>query len=477
MSVKLYNTLTHQKEEVPLEPEKTLGMYVCGLTVQGPAHIGHLRGAVVIDVFRRYLRFRGYHLRVVQNFTDIEDKIITRAREEGLTTRQLSEKYIRSYLEDVERLGAEPADLYCRATDHIPEIIEMIECLVERGYAYAVEGDVYFAVESFPEYGKLSRRPLDEMKAGARVEVDERKRNPLDFALWKAAKPGEPSWDSPWGPGRPGWHIECSAMSLKYLGTGFDIHAGGPDLIFPHHENEIAQSEACRGQQFAKLWFHWGFVNLNAEKMSKSVGNILTLKEIIARYDPEALRFYLLSTHYRSPVEFDFQALEESRKGLDRLRIGLANIERVCRGASERPGPLGEEGRRLIERAARSESDFVAVMDDDLNTARGLGCLFDLVNEFNAATASGWQPVQGDVEAFDAADGTLRKLGGIFGLFQGADGEGESLVPDLMNLLIEVRQLARQKKDWAMSDKIRDGLKTIGVILEDRADGTSWRKA
>jgi len=477
MSIKLYNTLTRQKEEIPLIPDHTVGMYVCGLTVQGPAHIGHLRGAIVVDVFRRYMQFRGYRLRLVQNFTDIEDKIIARAQEESLTPQELAEKYIRSYLEDLERLDVAPADIYCRATNHIPEIVEMIHCLMDQGYAYAVDGDVYFSVESFPEYGKLSRRSLEEMRAGARVEVDERKRNPLDFALWKAAKPGEPYWESPWGPGRPGWHIECSAMSLKYLGVGFDIHAGGPDLIFPHHENEIAQSEACKGDTFAKIWFHWGFVNLNAEKMSKSVGNILTLKEIADRYDPEVLRFYLLSTHYRSPIDFDFQPLEESKRGLERLKIALSNLERMCKSASSRPGAMSSQGQQFQSRIRAIEAEFIAAMDDDFNTARGLGLLFELVNEFNALTASGWQPAAGDEAALATAEETLRKLGGIFGFFGKRDrGEEDGLVPELMRILIEIRQMARQKKDWSLSDKIREELKALGVILEDRADGTTWRK-
>ncbi|MBI5418283.1 cysteine--tRNA ligase, partial [Candidatus Poribacteria bacterium] len=323
MKVKIYNTLSGEKEEFKPIVQNEVKMYACGVTVYDYCHLGHARGALAFDIMRNYLEYRGYKVTYVRNFTDIDDKIIKRANEEKITTEALTSKYIGEYYKDMESLGVRKADIEPKATEHMNEIIVLIECLIKNKYAYVVEGDVYFEVAKFKGYGKLSKRTLDDMKAGARVEIDRRKRSPLDFALWKSAKPGEPKWKCPWGEGRPGWHIECSAMSMKYFGASFDIHAGGKDLVFPHHENEIAQSEACTGKPFAKYWAHNGFVNINEEKMSKSTGNFFRLREILSKCDPETIRFFLLSTHYRSPIDFSDAHLEEARNGLERFYTSL----------------------------------------------------------------------------------------------------------------------------------------------------------
>ena len=385
--IKLYNTLTGRKEEfVPVTPG-TVHMYACGVTVYDLSHLGHARGAVAFDVIQRYFRRRGYRVTYVRNFTDVDDKIINRAKEEGISAAEVAHKYIDAYQEDMKRLGVGRPDVEPKATEHIKEMIEVIRRLVDKGHAYTVDGDVYYRVKSFPDYGKLSKRNLDDMVAGARVEVDERKEYALDFALWKASKPGEPAWDSPWGPGRPGWHIECTAMGFKHLGETFDIHAGGKDLIFPHHENEIAQSEASSGKPFVRYWLHNGFVNINEEKMSKSLGNFFTIRDILDKYDAEIVRLFLLSTHYRSPIDFSDANLKDARAGLDRfytMKEGIRDFLTGKKASAVKPDEVVEAADRpLYEKILNLPKSFEEAMDDDFNTALAIGLIYDLVREVN----------------------------------------------------------------------------------------------
>ncbi|MGD0585932.1 MAG: cysteine--tRNA ligase, partial [Oryzomonas sp.] len=395
MALRVYNTLSGEKETfVPLIPGRA-GMYVCGVTVYDYCHIGHARANVVFDVIYRYLRYAGYDVTYVRNYTDIDDKIINRANQEGVDYCTITDRYIQAFDEDMERLGLAKPTVEPKATDHIGGIIAIIETLISKGHAYESEGDVYYAVETFPDYLKLSKRNLDEMKAGARVEVGDKKRHPMDFALWKDSKPGEPWWQSPWGKGRPGWHIECSAMSMEFLGATFDFHGGGKDLIFPHHENEIAQSEAANGCRFVRYWLHNGFVNINSEKMSKSLGNFFTIRQVLEKFDPETLRFFILSAHYRSPIDFSDQNLDEARTGLERIYSCLAALDEALLGNPETPElaavePLTEAGMDLQERLENLIPRFSEAMDDDFNTAQVLGMLFDAVrasNRFLAETS------------------------------------------------------------------------------------------
>ncbi|NWF54628.1 MAG: cysteine--tRNA ligase, partial [Syntrophaceae bacterium] len=391
MPLKIYNTLTKKKEEfVPLEEGK-VRMYVCGVTVYDRCHIGHARAAVVFDVIYRFLRHLGYGVTYVQNYTDVDDKIINRANQEGVPSQVIAERYIQEHGQDMAALGMEKPTHQPKATENIPQIIDLIQRLVDKGVAYPVNGDVYFSVEKFGPYGKLSGRDLEEMQAGARVEVDERKKNPLDFALWKASKPGEPEWESPWGKGRPGWHIECSAMSQRYLGESFDIHGGGKDLIFPHHENEIAQSEAATGKPFVRYWVHNGFVNINQEKMSKSLGNILPIGELLREHHPEALRLFLLSSHYRSPVDFSPQHMAEANANLDRFYSALLGIEELLSGKAEasplNPASLKGAAKEVFEKTSKTRESFEEAMRDDFNTALALGYLHDLTRLLNRVLA------------------------------------------------------------------------------------------
>lgn len=480
----LYNTLTGRKEEfVPREPGK-VGIYVCGPTTYNYIHLGNARPLVFFDTVRRYFVYRGYRVFYVQNFTDVDDKIINRAREEGEDPLQLSQRYIREYFVDADALNVMRADVHPRVTEHMDEIVAMVKTLIEKGYAYVVDGDVFFEVLKFPDYGKLSGRSLDEMLAGARVEVDRRKRHPMDFALWKAARPGEPSWDSPWGKGRPGWHIECSAMSLKYLGEGFDIHGGGYDLVFPHHENEIAQAEAATGKTFVRYWMHNGFITVNKEKMSKSLGNFFLVREITARYPPELVRFFLLSTHYRSPLDFDDEKMEAAARGLERIKTGLQLLNEVL----GEPTGIGEEepARPQVELLDRLRGEFESAMDDDFNTARAIGVVFDLIREVNAYIHRQRDDLGAEGRAFLARAADLfRSFNQVLGIFKtGPSGEllledrraDDELAGRLIELLLEVRQELRKKKDWASADRIRDGLKELGIIVEDTPQGVRWKK-
>ena len=473
MTLRVFNTLSRRKEDLVPGYGGEVGIYVCGVTVYEVSHIGHGRSAIVFDVIRRYLRHRGYAVKFVKNFTDIDDKIIRRANQEGVTAREISERYIAEYRADMASLGVLAADAEPKATEHIPQMIALIERLIQRDVAYQVEGDVYFEVRRFPGYGKLSGKNLEELQAGARVEVDERKRDPLDFALWKATKPGEPSWKSPWGDGRPGWHIECSAMAMQYLGETLDLHGGGEDLVFPHHENEIAQSEAATGRPFVRQWMHNGFVNLAAEKMSKSLGNTLTIKDLVRRHDPEALRLYLLGTHSRNPLEFADERVGEAGRALARLRSLKEEADRIAARGTPAPGPDGG----LFEQVAAQGARFEAAMDDDFNTPQALGVLFDLTHQLHAARE---QVAQGAVGAgaFLMGVGELVVLSQVLGLLETGGRRSTAIDPQLkakVESLVYLRQEARRQRDFAEADRLRAELVRLGVVLEDTRDGTTWK--
>ncbi len=480
--MRIYNTLTGKKEEfLPVEEGK-VGMYACGVTVYDHCHIGHARSAVVFDVMRRYMIYKGYKFKYIRNFTDIDDKIINRAKQEGIAWDAVAKKYTEEYYLDMDRLGVGRADVEPKATDHIQEIIEIVKGLVDKGYAYEVDKSVYFEVGKFPGYGKLSKRDLEDMVAGARVDVDERKRNPMDFALWKASKEGEPSWDSPWGPGRPGWHIECTAMSLKHLGETFDIHGGGADLIFPHHENEIAQSEAYTGKPFVKYWVHNGFITIDKEKMSKSLGNFFTIKEILNKFDAEAVRFFLLSTHYRSPIEFSDEQLREAEASIDRYYTTVLRI-RDFLSLENMKEKAGADEKALEEMLAKFLDRFKDAMDDDSNTALAIGNIFELIrmlNKYMDGKPSGKKAV----ELIKKADEMLRETGNVLNLFHRTPEEWYrdlmtvkeiGLTEDGILARINERREARERKDWGEADRIRKELEEKGILLEDRKDVTGWK--
>jgi cysteinyl-tRNA synthetase len=479
MGLRIFNTLTGEKETFqPLQPQE-IGFYCCGPTVYDMSHVGHARVYVAFDVVVRYLRWRGHRVKYVRNYTDVDDKIIRRAAELGETPSELSERFIREYLKDMASLGVGRGDVEPKVTEHIPEIVAIIEKLVGNGLAYASQGDVYFAVRLDPSYGKLSRRKLDDMRAGARVEPGEQKRDPLDFALWKAAKPGEPAWPSPWGEGRPGWHIECSAMSEKYLGTTFDLHAGGKDLVFPHHENEIAQSEGASGKPFAKVWMHNGFVTLDEEKMSKSLGNFFTIRDVIAKVEPEALRLFLLSTHYRSPINFSDKTLAEAEKRLDYFYETLGKVEQLIAGGPVSPEPAMTEA---------PVAAFTEAMDDDFNTPEALATLsgpFSKLNDLAEKPGKGAQRARSQSEAA-ALRKSMLEVGSVLGLYQRPPAEylaerrshlAARLGLDIAKVedLIAQRNEARKAKDFARADAIRAELAALHVEIMDGASGTSWK--
>ncbi len=474
MALFVYNTLNRKKEEfLPLNPPM-VRMYVCGVTVYDLCHIGHARSLVVFDVIYRYLRYKGFRVKYVRNFTDLDDKIIARALDEGVGFQEVSERYIREFYADTDPLGLERPSVEPRATEHIPEMIEMVKVLLEKGHAYVADGDVYYAVESFPGYGKLSGRSTEEMMAGARVEPDPRKRNPLDFALWKASKPGEPWWDSPWGKGRPGWHLECSVMSQKYLGETLDIHGGGQDLIFPHHENEIAQSEAATGKPFALYWIHNGFVQIRGEKMSKSLGNIVTIKEILKRHHPEALRLFLLGRHYRSPVDYTPERLSEAERALERLYGLLLRAEESLKA----PGGEGD-WHRVRELLDGLMDRFREAMDDDFNTPRALAPLFELAREVNRV--GGTMPKDVAERVLEATEPFREVLGvlteepkAFFEEKRRKKLERLPITPEEVERLIQQRAEARKRRDWTTADRIRDELASYGIKLQDTPEGTRW---
>jgi cysteinyl-tRNA synthetase len=463
MPLKIYSTLSRQKEPFETLAPGQVRMYVCGPTVYAPAHVGHAMSALVFDVIRRYLTYRGYQVLHAMNFTDVDDKIIQRAAQEGIEPAALAERYIQEFQQHMQALNVLPA-LNPRATQDMPEIIAMVTGLIERGFAYPAGGDVYFRVRRDPDYGRLSGRAPEDMRSGARVEVDERKEDPLDFALWKAAKPGEPAWDSPWGPGRPGWHIECSAMNLAHLGEQIDIHGGGNDLIFPHHENEIAQTESLTGKPFARYWVHNGMLQLGGEKMSKSLGNLVTIQAFLERHEPDALRMLVLNSSYRSPLTYTEEVVQQAERALERLRSAL-------RPALPQAGDASPEALQALQvQMDASHQGFLEAMDDDFNTAGALGPLFNLVRAINSARdASAAQ-----AELANAQD-LLLELAGVLGLRLEPPQASGSPAEPFIDLLLEVRSQLRRQKLWALSDQVRDRLLELGVIIEDSKEGTTWR--
>jgi len=491
MSLRVYNTLSGRKEEfVPLLPGK-VGMYVCGVTVYDYCHVGHARANIVFDIVFRYLRYAGFDVTYVRNYTDVDDKIINRANERGIDSRALAEEFIRAFDEDMATLGLAKPTHEPKATEYIPQIVALAGRLIERGLAYESAGDVYYSVEKFPSYLKLSKRTMEEMQAGARIAPGEQKQNPMDFALWKAAKPGEPSWPSPWGPGRPGWHIECSAMSSSLLGDTFDIHGGGRDLIFPHHENEIAQSEGASGKPFVRYWLHNGFVNINQEKMSKSLGNFFTIRDILKRYDPEVLRFFILTAHYRSPIDFSDQNMEEAKAGLTRFYEALRGAEQVL---ASHPVParatcpeISADEREVYDLVEALEEKFAEAMDDDFNTALAIGHLFEGARAVNRLVAKGrFDDCPLSLTVLRDAVDKLKKLGGVLGLFASApvawlEGqksaglEERGLDAAAIEALINERLQARREKNFARADAIRNELAEKGIELLDSKEGTSWK--
>lgn len=469
--VMIYNTLAKKKMPfVPLEEGK-VKMYVCGPTTYNYIHLGNARPIVVFDTVRRYFTYLGYDVTFVSNFTDVDDKIIKRANEEGQDPVKLAAYYIDAYFEDTKALNVMPADVHPKVSEHIPQIIDFVQGLIDKGYAYALDnGDVYYSVRKFADYGQLSGRDINDLLSGARVEVDEKKKDPLDFALWKSAKPGEPYWESPWGKGRPGWHIECSAMSAQYLGDTFDIHGGGQDLIFPHHENEIAQSCALHDAPMARYWMHNGFITINQEKMSKSKGNFFMLRDILERFDPQVVRFYLLSVQYRSPLDFDDEKIEVAGRGLERLKNASEAVAKAMKlaGAHE-----DDDAAELRAKAEKAEADFRAAMNDDFNTALAIAAFFELAKDINIYLKKD----QFDAKTLEMAQKVLTDLANVLGIeLEASTGADDDLADKLMDLIIAIRKDARANKDFQTADRIRDGLAEIGVILEDSKAGTTWKR-
>ena len=461
--MKLYNSMTRKKEEfVPITEGEVL-MYSCGPTVYNFFHLGNARPFIIFDTLRRYFEFKGYDVKFVQNFTDIDDKMIKNANEQGITVAELAEKFISEYFVDAKGLGIKEATVHPRATENIEQIISFIETLIEKGYAYESDGDVYFRTLKFKDYGKLSHQPLEDLQLGARIEVGEKKEDPMDFALWKAKKPGEPAWKCPWGEGRPGWHIECSVMANRYLGKTIDIHSGGKDLIFPHHENEIAQSETANGQPFAHYWLHNGFINVNNEKMSKSLGNFFTIRDIEKKYDYEVIRYFMLSAHYRSPINFSDELMEQAKASLERLYTCIEQLDFLiskAEGDDETP-----EEKAIFEKIYAYREKFINAMDDDINTADAISVLFEIVREINTE-------VVGGKTYSKACKSFLKELGGVLGLLQ--KEKEEEISPEIKSL-IEARTAARKEKNWAEADRIRDELLKMGVELKDTPQGVQVR--
>ena len=471
--IKIYNTMTRKVEEfVPLK-EKEVSMYVCGPTVYNYIHIGNARPAIVFDTVRRYFEYRGYKVKYVQNFTDVDDKIIKRANEEGVTSKEIARKYIEAYFEDTKKVNLkEEGMIRPRATEYIEEMQEIIKKLISEGYAYEVNGDVYFEVEKDKDdYGCLSHQDIGNLKAGARIEVNDIKKSPLDFALWKNAKPGEPSWDSPWGKGRPGWHIECSAMSSKLLGDVFDIHGGGQDLIFPHHENEIAQSRCSSHQEYARYWMHNGYINVNGEKMSKSLGNFFLLREVLEHFEGRVIRFFVLGAHYRKPIDFSNNELEQAKSGLERIDNAVERLrEKIKSGAVAG----GDDLSGLKDLLKETEERFIQAMDDDFNTAQGIGVIFELIKEINKYTEVEKISEEGLKALQMAYDYIENIMENVFGVTLKSQENIGNLTADLVEFLLEIRRKARAEKNWALSDEIRDRLGEMGIKIKDGKDKTIW---
>lgn len=467
--MKLFNTMTREKQEfIPIR-DGEVKMYSCGPTVYDYFHIGNARPFIIFDTLRRYLEYLGYKVTFVQNFTDIDDKMINRANKEGITVKELGERFIAEYFKDADALGIKRADVHPRATENIDAIIDIVKKLEEKGYAYNVNGNVYFRTKKFDGYGKLSHQPLEDLEAGARIDVTDDKEDPMDFALWKAQKPGEPAWESPWGMGRPGWHIECSAMVNKFLGTTIDIHSGGKDLIFPHHENEIAQSECANGCTFANYWLHNGYINIDNRKMSKSLGNFFTIRDITAKYKPEVIRFFMLSAHYRSPVNFSDELMQQSLSAMERVYNCIDNLEFLLEKAAERPENDAE--KELLSEIDTAKKRFSDSMNDDLNTADAISAIFDIVSATNKNLS---QNGDNSKTAVSSALAAIHELGDVLGLFMKKEHEN---IDDEIEALIAKRNEARKNKDWAEADRIRDELKARNIILKDTPLGVKWSYA
>ncbi len=465
MTIKVFNTLTRQKELFQPIEEGKVKMYVCGPTVYNYIHIGNARPAIIFDMVRRYLEFRGYDVNYVSNFTDVDDKLIKAAKELGEDVPTIAERFIKAYFEDVGALGVKRADVHPRVTETMTEIIEFVKGLIDNGFAYEVNGDVYFSTRKFKEYGRLSQQSIDDLQSGARIEVEQDKADPLDFALWKKAKPGEISWQSPWGEGRPGWHIECSAMVKKYLGETIDIHAGGQDLSFPHHENEIAQSEAMTGKKMANYWLHNGYINIDNEKMSKSLGNFILVHDILKKYDPQVIRFFMMTAHYRSPINFSDDLLNSAKNGLDRLKTAVQNLEYRL----EETANLGGNESEWITKIDEQKSKFIVEMDDDFNSANAIASLFDLAKVANVYLRED-HTSKAVLEHFLA---TFKDLSFVLGLVLFSPKE---LLAEEIDQLIEQRNEARKNRDFALADKIRDDLKDKNILLEDTPQGVRWKR-
>ena len=463
--MQIYNSKNRRKEEfVPIHPGE-VRMYACGPTVYDYFHIGNARPFIVFDVLRRYFEHRGYKVTFVQNFTDIDDKMIRRANAEGITVKELGDRFIDEYYKDAKALGVRPATVHPRATEHIPQIIALVQKLIDKGLAYEVNGDVYFDTSAFPSYGSLSGQNLEDLEAGARVEVDSVKKHPADFAVWKAQKPGEPAWESPWGMGRPGWHIECSAMSMTYLGETFDIHGGGKDLLFPHHENEVAQSEGATGKPYVHYWMHNGFINVDNEKMSKSLGNFFTVRDILKEYDAEDVRMFMLSAQYRSPINFSREMIAQAHSSLSRLYTARDQMAFLLQHAAERE--LTEEENAFVQRVQEHVAKFDSAMDDDLNTADAMGAIFELVRDANHSLNA-----ESAKAAIECALNALTELCDVLGLLMKKD---DGLPADIQ-ALADQRAQARKDKNWKLSDELRDQLKALGYTVEDTKEGQKVRK-
>lgn len=471
--IKIYNTLTGKLQEFKPLKEGEVSMYVCGPTVYNYIHIGNARPAIFFDTVRRYFEFRGYKVKYVQNFTDVDDKMIKRANEEGITLQDVADKYIKAYFEDTAKVNLkEEGMIRPKATEHIGDMIKIIKNLISKGYAYESKGDVYFDVERYKnEYGVLSKQSIEDLQSGARIDISEIKKSPLDFALWKGAKEGEPSWNSPWGQGRPGWHIECSAMSNKFLGPTFDIHGGGQDLIFPHHENEIAQSRCGNGGEFARYWIHNGYINIKGEKMSKSLGNFFLLREVLEQFEGRVVRFFILSSHYRKPIDFSENELNQSKAGLERIDNAISRAkEKILSG-----GVAGGDNLELLKLAYEQTMEkFVTAMDDDFNTAQGIGAIFELVKEINKSVEIPAISAEGIELLKEIVDYVINVMENVLGVTLKLESQVGNIAGDLIEFILEIRQDAREGKNWALSDKIRDRLLEMGIKIKDGKDKTTW---
>ncbi len=482
MGLKIYNSLSRQLEEFSPLTEGHVSMYSCGPTVYDYIHIGNARTALITDIIRRYLAYKGYAVKLVQNLTDIDDKIINRAQTLGTSPNQLAHKNGEAYFEDTQRLGIQLADVHPKATEHVPEMIDLIQTLIDKGAAYVIDGSVYYRVNTFNEYGKLSRRKPEDLLAGARVEVDERKEDPRDFDMWKAAKPGEPYWDSPWGRGRPGWHIECSSMAMKHLGETIDIHAGGEDLLFPHHENEIAQSELATGKPFARYWVHVAFLKIDGKRMGKSEQNFIFLRDALDRYAAEVIRHFLISAHYRHPLDYSLESLKKSESALRRLNNCLETLKKyeedtpeIADGHNATPSDISQADTLLLSAIETMQSQFTAAMDTDFNTAQAIGSIFSLVSQVNKSLEnSNGVPDHTFAKAYKTITETCQVLG-IYTINEHESGNTAEYLGPLLELLLEVRQDARNQKDWDTSDKIRDRLKELNIEIKDTREGSTWK--